>query len=82
MKVIIKNFGTTFEIERDQILSISPSYDGLSIILNNNLNISYSNMNMPQQIRDIISASFESFKKGTLTIDLTNFIKPVVISTM
>lgn len=74
---IKKGPGITMNIDRDQLVSVDQTPDGLIFKLKLGIDILYTHMEMPLMIKEKIISSIDSFDNSDLEVDLHNYIKPI-----
>jgi len=74
---IKKGPGITMNIDRDQLVSVDQTPDGLIFKLKMGIDIMYTHMDMPLIIKEKIISSINSFDKTDLIVDLHNYNVPI-----
>jgi len=78
-KVTIFSNGTQIEVQREEIIEIKHSHDGIVFNLKNGLHIYATDSFMPPDMKDRIISTFDRFKNADILIDLKNFQTPVSV---
>ena len=76
---ITKGQGITLNFDRDQLISVDQTPDGLIFKLQQGIDIMYSHHLMNLQVKNQIISAVNSFDKADVSVDLHNYVKPVKI---
>ncbi len=76
---IRKGEGFILTVNRDQLVSVDQTPDGLVFKFKNGLDLMCSHQQMPLQVKELITSTTMSFEKGSLDIDLFNYVKPIKV---
>jgi hypothetical protein len=78
-KLLIKIRKGRFELnlERDRLISVDPTYDGIVFNFQEGLYLTCTDPVMPNSSKELIKNSTNSFPKATLIIDLANYVRPI-----
>jgi hypothetical protein len=81
MKVEIKNKETIIEIDKDHIVEVLETADGVAFNLRNNLSLIYVNNFMTSTAKQLIKGTIDQCKtvNATIMVDLENPNQPVTI---
>lgn len=74
----IKRQGIIFKVNRSDIVSAQPKYDGVVFQLKHGLMIDFTDSYMPPESKDLICNSLNSFPTANIVVDFDNYRKPVV----
>jgi hypothetical protein len=81
MKILIKNKETKIELEKEQIVEVLETADGVAFNLRNGLSLIHVDNFMPSTPKQLIKATIDqcAAKDATITIDLENYVTPASI---
>jgi hypothetical protein len=81
MKVVIKNEKTKIELERDQIIEVLETADGIAFNMRDGLSLLFVDQFMPSSAKQLIKGTIDNCaaEDATITIDLANRITPASI---
>ena len=81
MKVILKNKGQEIELEKDNIIEVLETADGIAINMKDGLSLIYNDQFMPSTAKQLIKGTIDQCMSTTATIivDLQNHITPARI---
>jgi len=65
--------------DRSNLISVDQSHDGISFIFKNGIQVYATDNDMPIYTKDLIRNTTNSFPTANLTINLSNYNKPVLI---
>ena len=75
-KIKIKNFNTNLELNREDIIEIKQTHDGIVFNLRDGLHLYATDTYMPVDVKQKIITAFDRFKNVDLSIDLKNYVIP------
>jgi hypothetical protein len=81
MKIVIKNKETKIVLEKDQIVEVLETADGVAFNLRNGLSLTHVDNFMPSTAKQLIKATIDqcAAKDATITVDLENHVTPASI---
>ncbi len=81
MKVVIKNKGTELVLEKDNIVEVLETADGIAFNLRDNLSLIYVNNFMPTSAKQLIKGTIDNCGTvdATINVDLQNPDQPASI---
>jgi len=81
MKIIIKNQETRIELEKEQIIEVLETADGVGFNMKNGLSLLFYDNFMPSQAKQLIKGTIDQCQseEATITIDLSNHSTPASI---
>jgi len=66
--------------DRANLVEAKQTYDGIILIFKENFTVSYTDNYMPTPAKDLIINTLNSFITANITVDLSNYNKPVFAS--
>ena len=78
--VTIKKQGIVLTVDRSNIVTADPTYDGVLFQLKHGISIQLTDSYLPSEAKQLISNSLNSFPNANLLVDFDNYKKPVVAS--
>lgn len=81
MKIVINNKETSITLEKDQIVEVIETADGLAFHLRNNLSLVFTDGFFPSNAKQLVRGAVDrcQVQNGTITVDLQNHITPARI---
>lgn len=81
MKILIKNKETKVELDKDQVIEVLETADGVAFNLRNGLALIFTDNFMPSTAKQLIKGTIDSCASidATITIDLQNRLTPASI---
>lgn len=79
-KITIKRGNVSFDIQRNELIEIKPTHDGIMFQLKENMYIYSTEISMPSEVKQKIIIAFDQFKTGNIIIDLLNYVNPARIN--
>ncbi len=76
----VKRGALEFKIDRDEIISVDETPDGISMKFKGNVLVVIDDMHMPQNVKQRVAGADIGFKKGNLLFDLNNYQNPVMLT--
>ncbi len=67
---IVKGNTLKIEMDKDDIVEVAPSYDGVHFKCKNGILIENVDNNMPTETKRLMKATLENFTKGSITFRL------------
>lgn len=77
--VIIKKGKFKLEVDRDELVEVSETHDGVAFNFKEGLQLYYTNNFMSQATKQIMKNTSDSFPGKKLVFDLNNERKPVMV---
>ena len=78
MNIIIKNKETVIELQKNQILEVLETSDGIAFNLRNGLSLIFIDNFMPSTAKQLIKGTIDqcTAEQATITVDLANRLVP------
>jgi len=77
---IKKGEGFELTVHRDQLINVDQTSDGIIFKFKHGLDLMCTHQQMPLTVKNLIIHSTQTFEKGSITIDLFDYVKPVKIT--
>jgi len=77
--IIIKKGKLKLEVDRDELVEVSETHDGVAFNFKGGLQLYYTNNFMPSSTKQIIQNTSNSYPGKKLIFDLDNMSKPVLV---
>ena len=67
------------EADRNDLIDVNPTYDGIDFTFRNNIHVYCTDQYMPNAAKDTMRNTSNSFPGANLDFDLANYAKPVQV---
>ena len=81
MKIILVNKTTKLELEKDQIVEVLETADGIAFNMRNNLALIFTDNFMPSSAKQLIKGTIDQCKTvdATINVNLEDRVRPISI---
>jgi hypothetical protein len=81
MKIVIQNKETKLELDKDQIVEVLETADGIAFNMRNNLSLIFTDNFMPSEAKQLIKGTIDQTRTvdATIQVNLQDRVRPVSI---
>lgn len=78
-KIVIKKGSMTLEVDRNELVEVSSTHDGIAFNFKGGLQLYYTDNFMPQHMKELVKNTADHFTEQKLIFDLDNTSKPAMV---
>jgi hypothetical protein len=77
--IVIKRGKFNLTIDRNELIEVTETHDGISFLFKNGLQLYYTDTYMPSEYKQLVKRTTDSFNSKRTIIDLDNKRNPVLV---